>query len=120
MKAKTSREHYEKFAEVVQKIGVEKLLPFVPWQDRLEAYFMQDPHLNNVPLPLWDGIKQGLCIRSWVTFDGMAAHVRQHPVAKLAFAAGYKSWSCSDIVCTLKHVAIYHVIKAQPEFDDVL
>ena len=84
-------EHEKKYNEIIQKIGIENLIKLMPIdQETMKLKFQKDENLNNVPLYLWD--KQDF-------------HVRP-----LIVKAGLQSWSLSQTVCLLKHVAQFYFI----------
>lgn len=86
-------EHYAKYEDVAQKLGVAALTRLVPASRKEIAQCLEtDWHLNNIPLTRWDAL------------DGS--------VRGLAARAGHRSWSISQTVCVLKHVAKHHIAGA--------
>lgn len=89
---KTTKEHFEKYFVLSKNFNIyrENMLGFTAkeMREKLEA----DKNLNNIPLALWDNL------------------------------AIYQNWksgmSLAEMVCTLKHAAIYHFCGAIPEFED--
>lgn len=89
-------EHRKKYEKIAQTLGVNDLIKMVPAQRReLELAYAANKHMNTIPLDAWD---------------------RQHDtVRNMSMFAGIMSWSMADTVCTLKHVAIVHVLKKEQE-----
>jgi hypothetical protein len=86
----TKMSHEEKYGTVVNAIGLEKCLFYVPTKlDKLESLLEEDEHLNNVPLRKW---------------DAQHASFKYEMVRK-----GINSLSLSDTVCTLKAAAKMYV-----------
>lgn len=121
----TPREHFEKYAALAAGVGVERLIPLVPdygqrfapgtKADRMRVFLAQDPHLNNVPIKLWDAVsgliettrRRGYFPTGTGVFALLHAAVREGRLPKPT--GGFSS---SDCVSLLKHVAIYHVAGA--------
>lgn len=88
-----STEHSQKFEKLAQQIGVRIIRQHIPYSAaELAAALAKDENLNTIPLQRWDNAHVSLL-----------SHVH---------SAGIRSWSLSDTVCVLKHVAREHVIKA--------
>lgn len=96
--------HFWQYEALAQAIGIVPLKAHVeaiakrerPDDDAavyLRAMWDTDPHLNNVPLHLWDAQHR--------TVQFIARHVT-------------RSWSLGHTVCVLKHVAKYHVANVAP------
>lgn len=83
--------HFEKFDAIAKRIGLHTLRAIVPFRDeKLEKAIADgDECFNTLDLKSWDE-------QDW--------YVRQ-----LAFGVGFKSWSLSDTVCVLKHVARHYL-----------
>lgn len=99
-------EHELKYESIAQQIGVVRLQAILtdgtytvgfskrttykafPVPHIMADMLEQDEHLNNVSLARWD-----------------AQHDRVRGLLK---GTGIKSWSLSDTVCVLKHVAKFH------------
>lgn len=83
--------HHLKFSNFARLIGVRHLAALVP-VDRpriLKALAEGDSWLNTIPLARWDG-------GHWSVRAALGS-------------TGIKSWSLSESVCVLKHVAVHHV-----------
>lgn len=82
--------HKAKWEAISQALGIDNLAQLVPAGPKKvkEALANNDPHLNTIPLAKWDA--------------------QNFNVQRLAQAVGYGSWSLSDTVCALKHVAAEH------------
>jgi hypothetical protein len=91
MKKKTTREHYEKYRDLAEQKGVGASISMYylgkPKEKWIEL-FLEDEHLNNTPLSLYDG-----------TYVSTGAGI-----------------SLADNVCMHKHVIIYQIIGATPDF----
>lgn len=100
LKIGTTYEHYEKYQALAERLGVEALTRIVllittreELADVLKIPTDKGWALNAIPLHKWD---------------------RCHGyVIDLLRKAGGGVWSQSDTVCTLKHVAKYHVAGAE-------
>lgn len=96
----TQQDYYCAIADALGRRAVEAIVcsvaPVATLRERLAA----DPHLNNIPLPLWDAR------HAWVL-----DLVQQHGRAVMAISwtgpvpVGKVYWSLSDTVCTLKAAA---------------
>lgn len=86
----TEMKHDEVYGTVVNAIGLERCLGYVPVElEKLPALYEEDEHLNNVPLKKWDA---------------------QHISFKYELVRkGINRVSLSDTVCTLKTAARMHV-----------
>lgn len=101
---KTTRSHYEKYSEYASKIGVDKLVVFLPGDsEKFTKAFKEDEHLNNIPLVRWDNY-----------------HSYVWNLARLNGIQENGGWSMADTVCLLKHVAIYKTAGIRPEFTEDL
>lgn len=98
---KTSRAYYEFYRVWVSRIGVHHLKALVPGKrEFLTARFETCPTLGNVPLVGWEdphGIVRLLIRQAGINPDG---------------------WSVTETVSLLKHVAIYEIVGALPDFED--
>lgn len=98
MKKSTSREHYEKYRSMAERLGVnfdqDSPRLFGVTLEQLRARFEADPYLNNIPLHRFDSyaISLMICNRG-------------------------KGLSLSDGVCLAKHCLIYQVLGVEPEFE---
>lgn len=88
---KTTREHYEKYAELSKNIPT-ACVPRYNDPKLLELY-KEDKNLNNIPLREFD-----LYYRKR-SYEGRCI-------------------SLSENCCLLKHILIYRVLGAEPEFED--
>lgn len=117
-------EHETKYEKLAQFIGVESLKSIVHGfgiePKRWAELLAEDEHLNNVQLAKWDA-RDGQ-VRSLVA--GAIGRARQQmggfePGFQGTFhvphnPSGFKfSWSLGETVCLLKHVARFHVAKAE-------
>ena len=86
----TKMSHDEKFGTVVNAIGLETCLNYVPVDlEKLPALYEEDEHFNNVPLHKWDFMH-----------DAIRSHYRR---------IGINVTSLSNSVCTLKTAARMYV-----------
>lgn len=100
-------EHWRKYEQIAQAIGIGYLILRVPCKsdesakEEILAAYARDPALNTISLRRWD--------------------IQDNFVRALARKV-FLSWSLSDTVCTLKHVAKYHLagIPAPAEVVDEL
>lgn len=85
--------HYQKFENIAQTIGVQKLKNLLPVKskDKLLRAYDEDPYLNSIPLKKWDS--------------------KYTATSKLANQANLPFWSMSYNISVLKHVAKYHVME---------
>jgi len=98
---KTSRSHYEKYEQLSQKMGRSyKRMQEIYFgshrytkEDLIEK-FKEDSVLNNISLKLWD--------EKTYTFG----------------PSGNYHLSLGEKVCLLKHLVIYDIIGAVPEFEE--
>ncbi len=114
MKVKTTRAHYEKFRSLFLKIGMTKIYPYIPEtnKDVLLEKLAEDRYLNNIPLVKWDRVREGhRCNPS------NSDAYNRHPLIPIIRKVGHHAASC-DVVCLLKHVAIFELAGAIPEFED--
>ena len=89
---KTTRQHYEKYKELAQKAGVSlKDCKSFGGKKKLTRLFLEDENLNQFPLQKFD-----------VYFS---FHLRT-----------LKRFSLAENTCMYKHLLIYEVIGAIPEF----
>jgi len=100
---KTTKEHYEKYRNLVKKMGVclnpDDLSMFgLSGVDDLRERFKVDEHLNNVPLQVFDFL-----------YYVMLRNARKN---------GYKGYSLAENTSMYKHALIYQVLGAIPEFTD--
>ena len=86
MKNLTSEDHFNKYENIVQSNGLSNMNLFS--FDKLSKAYDEDKHLNSIPLQQWDSIAMRLPIKG----------------------------SLAEKVCTLKHIAIYHILKLTPKF----
>lgn len=86
----TKMAHDELYGTVVNAIGLDRCLDYVPVEpEKLSALYEEDEHFNNVPLKKWDD---------------------QHAMFKYQFGkVGINIISLSDTVCTLKTAARMYV-----------
>ena len=87
MTNKTTKSHYEKYEDIVQKYRLSSYRVNYSKSELLKAYNL-DKYLNSIPLKNWDNTTFGLNIKG----------------------------SLAEKVCTLKHIAIYHILKLKPQF----
>lgn len=98
--AVTHQDYYCAIADALGRQAVEAIVRTVATNDLLRERLQADPHLNNIPLPLWD-MQHGRVLNL----------VRDHGRAVMAISwdgrvpAGKVCWSLSDTVCTLKAAA---------------
>jgi hypothetical protein len=91
---KTTRQHYDKFAELCSAYGlVNANVSYGKTKEEWVKLFNEDEHLNNTPLSFFD------------------RHYH-------AFRQAFKSGSLSENVCMIKHHLIFNVIGATPVFKD--
>ncbi len=106
---KTTQEHYETYAAMVELIGARSIAPWVPAdKETLVECYKKDPHLNNIALRKWDRTPNEQDLYSSPLYIAFRRRVPKG-----------MGLSICDCVCTLKHYAIYHVIEATPQFDTV-
>jgi hypothetical protein len=118
-------EHYRKYEELTRWLGLDALKSLVPFPaDRIrQALESGDEHLNTLPLHVWDKQDGGprkvpteKCKCCNQTLPVVEAHGMWALVAR-AIASDRRhglppkctSWSLSQTVCVLKHVARYYV-----------
>jgi hypothetical protein len=105
---RTTREHFSKYAKYAERYNMEtfkrRILMLVP-ENHLIKLYDDDQHLNNIPLYKWDGI--GQLIRQ--AHDDKAIPTKYNPEGK-------GRMSDAEIVCLMKHIAIYCIIGARPVF----
>lgn len=99
MKVKnTSREHYEKYENLVSKLGIKaESDEFMGhnkqyWTDQFE----RDQSLNRHHLSHFDS--------------------QDYWVRNAAYRSGLKSWSLCESVCCLKHIIIYQLLGVEPSY----
>jgi hypothetical protein len=100
MKNKTTKEHYDKYQALAQRLGVKfdaDTLRFfgVASVEKLRELFQADPLLNNIPLRRFD---------NWTESFNL-----YNRGARLTLAEG---------CCLAKHCLIYQVLGVEPEFDN--
>lgn len=106
IKHKTTREHYEKYKVLAEKLGVQftqdsaALFGYASIA-ALQEHYAFDPALNGK-----HGQAGGLS-----NFDSWFYHVQTHNKEACAL-------SMAEGVCIGKHCLIYQVLKATPEFTD--
>lgn len=109
----TTREHYSKFESLSKKLADRD----IKWITRgvltetkglpdLKFLFSRDPLLNNISLKFWDTLS-GASINTVGDIHWFNTNID--------FPQGL---SLAERVCLLKHVTIYKIIKAKPEFGD--
>ena len=84
-------EHELKYDELAKKLGVDVLKELIPFSKKKinEALAEEDKHLNKWGNSPWD---------------------RKEPATRyLAYFKGIKSWSLSNNICVLKHVAKFYL-----------
>jgi hypothetical protein len=114
MIVKTTRAHYEEYRSLFLKIGITKIYPYIPETNRdvLLEKLAEDKHLNNIPLVMWDRVREGH------SYNPSNVDVyNRHPLMPTIRKTGHHASSC-DVVCLLKHVAIFELAGAIPEFED--
>lgn len=97
MKHKTKIEFYEKYKRLAEINGVSlKRSSIFPQKDELMELYLQDKHLNNISLYIFDIL--------------YSAGRRYHP----------KTWpvSLAENTCMYKHLLIYEILELEPEFVD--
>ena len=94
----TAKQHYEKYNALAAELGVtlkhlaeSTFLGYTVGQ--LRVAFSQDPYLNNIPLRTWDNM------------------------AYAFLATGGRGLSLGEVVCLYKHLVIYDLIGATPDFE---
>jgi hypothetical protein len=120
IEAQQRHEHYVKYEELAQKLGVDGLKqlvgsvvvshlkelrkPMPPTAlyviEHLREAHAADRHLNTIPLRLWDAQHSLVQMR-------LHSHMRWRGVRRLG-------WALCETVCVLKHVAKHHVLCAEP------
>jgi hypothetical protein len=99
MQHKTTKDHYEKYASLIEKLHLEytedslKLFN-VENKEHLIKLYEEDHALNNIRLHLFDNISNMIAM----------------------YNPDSKGLSLSELVCSLKHYLIYQVIGSAPEF----
>lgn len=92
-------EHRQKYEAKAQKLGVKALKQLVPIPkggiEALRKCYEDDKYLNNIPLVYWDS--------------------KDRSVRQLVRESGGGIWSLCDTVCTLKHVAVVHILGEETE-----
>ncbi|MFA6185539.1 MAG: hypothetical protein WC720_05355 [Candidatus Shapirobacteria bacterium] len=98
---KTSKEHYEKYENLAQKMGISYkrgqeiyLGSYKFTKKELIEKFKEDSVLNNISLTLWDR-------RAGTIDTNHSYHL-----------------SLAEKVCLLKHLVTYDIIGAMPEFEE--
>ena len=91
-------EHYQKYEELTNLIGAEKLIPFLRYGKETIRRAMKegDEHLNGG-------------IFNLATWGGPDYQVRQ--LLRESMKGQRFTWSLSQTVCLMKHVARYHFAK---------
>lgn len=96
---KQALEHYLKYENAARVLDIEVLIPMVlnvASEERIkQALAAGDEHLNTIPLAKWDRMVE--CMR-----------LTKEQKTRIGF------WSLSCGVCTLKHVALYHIGGMKP------
>jgi hypothetical protein len=96
--SKSTRNHYQKYSEIAKLLHMSyknKTSMFEYSADQLIEKFKEDENLNNIPLAKWD--TQALFIPN-IKYNGFTL-------------------SIAEKVCLLKHLVIYDIIGAIPEFE---
>lgn len=105
-------EHERKYEEMAQAMGVDYLIRVIeklgisPYQ--MEQLYIQDPHLNNIPLQRW--VKLVGWTNGWSTQSAWPSQTDLLKWDIFPFNRLKKPQSCSDRVCVLKHVATHQFI----------
>lgn len=88
----TTKEHYEKYARLAEVMGIDasNYVPVGEYDKVLQEY-LEDQHLNGIPLKTWD---------RW----GLSIYGRTNRM------------SISELVSLCKHVTIYQFLGANPVF----
>lgn len=97
MKHKTKREFYEKYKKLaeINHVSLKKSAIFPP-KDELMKLYLQDKHLNNLSLNIFDRL----------FIAGRMYHPKTWPV------------SLAENTCMYKHLLIYEILGLEPEFVD--
>lgn len=97
MKQKTKREHYEKYKKLaeINHVSLKQGSVFPP-KDELMKLYLQDRHLNNIPLRIFDSLYYS-CRYNYPNI-----------------------WpnSLAENCCMYKHLLLYEVLELEPEFVD--
>ncbi|MFA5696391.1 MAG: hypothetical protein WC917_02995 [Bacilli bacterium] len=96
--AKSTKAHYQKYSDMAKVLHMsyknyQSMLGYT--KEELIEKFKEDKNLNNIPLPKWD--IQASFIPN-IKYNGFTL-------------------SLAEKVCLLKHLAIYDIIGAVPEFE---
>lgn len=112
MKAKTTREHFEKYAALAKDFPMSKpelLRALGETQASVIEKLAADEHLNNIPLRKFDGLPHCKAKFTYAWGPANSGYAKFH---------GGQQISLSENVCTAKHILIYEVAKAEPEFEN--
>ena len=108
MVKQTAKQHYEKYNALAAELGVtlkhlaeSTFLGYTVGQ--LRVAFSQDPYLNNIPLRTWDNMAYAFLATGGRGFQSKATPGR--------------SLSLGEVVCLYKHLVIYDLIGATPDFE---
>jgi hypothetical protein len=104
LQIRMNNEHYQKYEELAQKIGVRYLIPLIsPNKDKIRAALLNgDVYLNGISLRWWDIQAGASNLFSWQ--GGPKLHWNFPWTPKNA-----NGLSLAERVCILKHVAKYHL-----------
>ena len=101
MKNKTTKDHFEKYANLSKLLGVGANGSKYLGQSRQfwRANYLKDQNLNSVPLSFFDA---HFINKTWLD-ENEVSH----------------GLTLSDSVCLHKHVIIYQVLKCEPDFKEI-
>jgi hypothetical protein len=111
LEKKTTREHYEEYSNLVDAIGESLVYSFLPEKnvDKLREAFLEDEHLNSIPLKEWDRVRTGASTKEMYKSPVYLTFKRRQRGMPLSMA---------DCVCALKHCAIYRVLGVTAVLED--
>ena len=111
MRDKGEREHFETQEMLVQRIGLTRLIPLVPFtrQQIVDALASGDVHLNTLRMVGDRAFKPKPEYANFKGFRQACWDMSEPETRALARNSGIKGWSLSDNVCILKHVARYYI-----------
>lgn len=96
MKTKTTKEHFDKYSNLVKSLGLEVYNNSFLGRDKeaMLKCFEQDRHLNNIPLRAWD-LMAGLLLRENIQSRAL---------------------SLAERVCCYKHLVIHNWLGIEPDY----
>lgn len=103
---KTNITHHEKYDCIINLIGLDKLIPLVPFdKEEIKKAYSKDTHLNNLSYNKWKLASGFYVIRNPKTQNEDVFMIENSHLHKLLYSIDINIFSVAECVCLLKQTA---------------